>query len=46
MPGFLPHFALGVWMVSGAFSDVLSHYGTGVFFILVQVRLRDVKKIP
>ena len=35
MPGSLPHFALGVWRISGAFSDVLSHYGTGVFFFIL-----------
>ena len=44
MSGSLPHLTLGVWRISGAFSDALSHYGIGVFFILVQFRLRDVKK--
>ena len=28
----LPHFTLGVWRVSAALSDVLSHYGTRVYF--------------
>ena len=30
----LHHFTLGVWRVSGAFSDVLSHYGIVVCFSL------------
>ena len=30
MPESLAHFALVVYSVSGAFSDVLSHYGTRV----------------
>ena len=34
MPGSLPHLALGVWRVSGAFSDVLSHDRAGVHFSL------------
>ena len=33
----MPHLALGVWRVSGAFSGVLSHHrGWGVVFTLVQ----------
>ena len=34
---WMPHLALGVWRVSGAFSGVLSHHrGWGVVFTLVQ----------
>ena len=29
MAGSLPHLALGVWRVSGAFSDLLSHHRAG-----------------
>ena len=32
MPGSLPHFTLGVWRVSGAFSDVLVITGLGCVF--------------
>ena len=32
MPGNVPHFTLGVLRFSQAFSDVLSHYDTGVCF--------------
>ena len=46
IPGSLPHLTLGLWRVSGAFSDELSHHTAGVFFTLVQLRLSDVKKIP
>ena len=35
--GVMPHLALGVWRVPGAFSGVLSHHrGWGVVFTLVQ----------